>query len=263
MSDMNCWKGSVILVLVMTLWCWNMVEGDTTGDQRASVILKKADESRSPWPSFKMKAALHFKKRGEMSEETYRVYLRDGIKTLVAFMIPFNQKGNLLLMVGEDLWFYVKDTNRPTRITPLQRLSAGVSYGDIARLNWSQDYEPAFIGKETIEMDNISYPSIQLGLTARSKGATYHRIRLWIEEATGYPRKADVYLQSGKWAKTLYFTNFELTHGKAINREIKFVDHLNNDEVTIMSFSEIEVVDIPTGYFLSTKLPDISFEAAR
>ncbi|MBI3599176.1 MAG: outer membrane lipoprotein-sorting protein [Nitrospinae bacterium] len=232
-------------------------------DMDARAILEKADRTRSPWSDFEMKAILQFEQRERMVEEDYRVYLKDGTKTLVAFLSPIKQRGNLLLMVGEDLWFYVKDTQRPVRITPLQRLSGGASYGDIARLNWSLDYIPTFIGKESADVGNTSYPCIKLELSADSKGATYHRILLWIEEGQYYPRKADIYLQSGKLIKTLYFTRFEITKGSPMNREIKFIDHLDNDKTTIMRFEDIETHPIPSNYFLKTRLPDLSREVIR
>lgn len=257
------WKLIVILIATVFFLFPGVDKGNASENEEAQLILKRADKSRSPWHSFWMKAILNFERRGKIVEETYRVYIKEDAKTLVGFLRPPKQKGNLLLMVGENLWYYVRDTRRPIRITPLQRLSGGTSYGDIARLNWSEDYNPIIIGKKTIEIENVSYPSINLELTARSNGATYHKIHLFIEEESFYPRRADVFLQSGKLIKTLYFTRFEITQGKRMNREILFVDHMNNDKVTTLRFEEVEPRHLPAEYFLRTKLPDLSRQVIR
>ena len=231
--------------------------------EKAKLILEKADMNRSPWPKFVMKAIINYKRRGEMVEDTYRVYIKDYNKSLVGYLTPPKQKGNLLLMVGNGLWYYAKDTRNAVKITPLQRLSGDASYGDLARLGWSEDYEAIIIGKRMIEMNGTSYHTINLELTAHSKGATYYKINLFIEEGTLYPRKADVYLQSGMMMKTLYFTRFEISHGKPMNREILFVDHMKNDEITTLKFEEVELKHVPDRYFLKTQMSILSREVSK
>ena len=231
--------------------------------EKAKLILKKADMSRSPWPKFVMKAIINYERRGKMVEDIYRVYVKDYNKSLVGFLSPLKQKGNLLLMVDDNLWYYVKDTRKAVRITPLQRLSGGASYGDITRLSWSEDYEAVIIGKTIIEVNKTSYHTINLELTAHSRGATYYKINLFIEEETLFPRRADVYLQSGMKMKTLYFTRFENSHGKPMNREILFVDHMKNDDITTLKFEEVEPKHVPDRYFLKTKMPVLSREVSK
>ncbi len=232
-------------------------------DEGAREILKKADLSRSPWSDFTMKSILNFKRRGTPVEETYRVYVKDHTKTLVGFLNPVKQRGNLLLMIGDNLWYYVKDTRRPIRITPIQKLSGGASYGDISRLSWSEDYDPVITGKEEIEIGEVSYPCIHLELTARSKGATYHRISLYVEEGTFFPRKADVYLRSGVHMKTLYYTVFKKLYGKFFNSEVVFVDHMSNDMITTLKYDEIEPRELPDRYFLRTQLSTLYGEVIK
>jgi len=254
---------TIRILIAFTIFSFGDNHGETLENREAKLILKKADLSRAPWPAFRMKAIINFERRGETVEETYRVYVKDYTKTLVGFLSPPKQEGNLLLMVGENLWYYVRDTQRPMRITPIQRLSGGASYGDIARLNWSEDYEPVIIGKRLIEVNNVTYPTIHLELTARSNGATYHKIDLFVEENSFYPRRADVYLQSGILMKTLYYTHFDLSHGKPINRQIIFIDHMQDDQITTLNFDKVETRQIPDIYFLKTKMQDLSKEVSK
>ena len=228
--------------------------------EKAKFILEKADLYRSPWSEFVMKAFVEYERRGKTVEDVYKVYVKEHNKSLVGYLSPIKQKGNLLLMVGDSLWYYVKNTRRAVRITPLQKLSGGASYGDITRLSWSQDYDAVILGKSKIEVKGTSFPAIMLELTAHSKGATYHKIRLFIEEVSFYPRQADVYLQSGKLMKTLLFTRFESTHGMPMNREIVFIDHMKKDAITTMRFEDVGPKQVPERYFLRTKMSQISRE---
>tara|TARA_B100000427_G_scaffold326457_1_gene335161 strand:+ start:3734 stop:4513 length:780 start_codon:yes stop_codon:yes gene_type:complete len=218
-------------------------------------ILRKAEETRAPWNQMSLIANLITQKNDSQSFESYQVFFKEEVKTLVSFVEPKFEKGNLLLMVRDNLWFYVKATSRPIRITPIQRLSGSVSYGDITRLGWSKDYDIEKFQKKKLSKDITQY---EFSLKARSKGATYQRINLYID--TDYrPKKAEVFLLSGKHYKTLTFSKYSQVSGKEINTEIIFIDHLNNNKVSTMNFEKINSeVKIPSRYFIKTALPDLS-----
>lgn len=232
--------------------------GRAADRNNAHDILVKADRVRSPWDSFRMTSFITLNRMGEEVKEEYRVYVKEGLKTLVVFVSPPKTKGNILLMVGENLWFYVSGTQRELKVAPLQRLSGGASYGDIARLNWGEDYEAEIAGREPLEMEGGRYNTARLELVAKSAGATYNKITLWVEEGNHYPRKADIFLKSGMMMKTLYFTKFETVRGKPMNVEITFVDHMAKDARTMMNFTGAEEASLPSEYFLKTMLRELS-----
>jgi hypothetical protein len=240
-----------LLFFITILFASNVIYSEN-GDEYS--ILRKAEEKRSPWKQMSLVAKLTTQKNS-FSSEKYRVFFKDEIKTLVSFIVPEFEKGNLLLMVKDDLWFYVKETSRPTRITPIQRLSGSVSYGDITRLGWSKDYIIEKLKKTKSDKDLIQY---EFSLKARSKGATYQRIHLYID-ANFRPQKAEVFLLSGKHYKTLQFSRYSYIFGKEINTEIVFTDHLSNNKVSTMNFINIDPqIKIPGRYFIKTALPDLS-----
>lgn len=220
-----------------------------------STVLEKADKVRAPWAGFTMIADIAFEKHGRSKQERFRVFVRDYRKTLVSYLKPARQRGNLLLMVDDNLWYYVNETKRPMRITPIQKLSGGTSYGDITRLNWSGDYVPEIVGEEQVRVEEETYDTWLLKLTAKSRSATYKTIDLFVEKESYFPRKAIVYLQSGKKMKTMYFTKFRKTAGKMMNTRIDFVDHLSSDRETSMIFSGISVKSAPKRFFLKSSLP--------
>ena len=228
--------------------------------QEPTDILEDADRQRAPWDSFSLAATI--KSQGNRGEAVhrYRVYSKDKEKTLVSFLEPATEEGNLLLMVEDDLWYYVNDTRRPIRITPIQRLSGSVSYGDIARLNWTLDYEVEGLMEDTISYGGGEVQAKKLLLQAKSKGATYQRINLWVSQDEHTPLKAEVFLSSGKHYKTLFFTAYERVDGKRVNVQVKFIDHLKNDAESLLELSDFEPRSIPDRYFLKTGLPELSHE---
>ena len=224
-------------------------------------ILRKSDRVRAPWADFIMIAQLSFKKFNTSKKEVFRVFMKDYVKSLVSYIEPVKQRGNMLLMVDDNLWYYVNKTQRPMRITPIQKLAGGASYGDITRLYWSKDYIPIMKGDTVTTVQNQSYDTYFLKLSATSKSATYHTIDLYVEKHTFYPRKAVVYLRSGKKMKTMYFIDYKMIAGKMMNTRIDFVDHLSSDAMTSMIFSNIIVKKSPDRFFLKSALPSLSSEA--
>ncbi|UZJ41265.1 outer membrane lipoprotein-sorting protein [Prosthecochloris sp. SCSIO W1101] len=223
-------------------------------DPKASEILQRADSARSPWPDFTMAADIAFEKHGQLKKEKFRVFVKDYLKSLVSYVEPVKQRGNMLLMVGDNLWYYVNNTRRPMRITPIQKLSGGASYGDITRLSWSKDYSPEPGGEQSVAVGERSFDTWFLKLKANSKSATYHTIDLYVEKGTFFPRKAVVYLQSGKKMKTMYFTEYKTMAGKKMNTRIEFIDHLSSDNMTSLTFSNVIVKTSPNRFFLKSSL---------
>jgi hypothetical protein len=230
---------------------------ETVDKTKAAEILRRADDVRSPWSDFNMIATLSYEKMQEQKKNVFRVYVKDHVKSLVCYLEPPRQKGNLLLMLDEYLWYYVNKTQRPMRITPIQKLSGGASYGDLSKLSWSRDYSASMNGSTQISIKGRNYDTWFLKLNARSKSATYNTIDLYVEKDTGYPRKAIVYLQSGKPMKTLYFTGFSTTSGRVMNNTIEFIDHLEGDSRTSMTFNNVVVRTSPERYFLKSNLSSI------
>lgn len=247
-------KKNNYIILVLLLFSWiSFLSAQKKTEKEPVEILKKAELQRVPWNSMSLSAYINNKG----IEHQYKVFY-DNRKTLIAYMKPNIEKGNLLLMKNDDLWFYVKRTKRPIRITPIQRLSGATSYGDLARLDWSVDYsiEKMIEVSETIE--GIETDIYIFSLKAKTKSATYQKINLKIDKSNYRPLYSEVYLTSGKLYKTLVFTKYEKIKGKFLNTQIKFIDNFSKGKESIVDFKNIkEEKKIPARYFLKTSLQDI------
>jgi hypothetical protein len=135
-------------------------------------------------------------------ERRYTVFSRSGHRSLVLMQSPA-EKGQKVLMLGDDFWLLLPGSQRPLRITPMQKLLGDASTGDIATMSWAEDYTGTVVGAESC--GEPQQPCVHLSLNAGRKGVTYQRIELWLGQARHEPVKADLYVQSDKLAKQARF----------------------------------------------------------
>ncbi len=217
-------------------------------------LLRQAGLKRMPWAEMSLQATLADSSGKVPAINKYRVFLNVD-KALVVCIQPATQKGNLLLLQKEDLWYYVKSTSRPMKITPLQRLSGAVSFVDVTRLNWSEDF--TVDSYEVLKVGN--HDEYLLHLVAMSPQVSYRKIDLWIDERIKTPMKEDIYLTSGKLYKTVLFSKYENVRGKEMNVQMEFIDHFNHERKSVLSFSDVkQEKNLPGYYFDKEKLPSVS-----
>jgi hypothetical protein len=135
-------------------------------------------------------------------ERRYTVFAQAHHQSLVLMQSPA-EKGQKVLMLGDDYWLLMPGSQRPLRITPMQKLLGDASTGDIATLSWADDYTGTLAGEEPC--GEPLQPCLHLSLAAERKGVTYQRIELWLGKARHEPLKADLYVQSDKLAKQARF----------------------------------------------------------
>jgi hypothetical protein len=133
-------------------------------------------------------------------ERLYTVFVQPGHRSLVLMRSPA-EAGQRVLMLGDDFWLLMPASQRPLRITPLQKLLGDASTGDIATLSWAEDYTGTLVGEESCE----GQPCRHLQLRAARPGVSYQRMELWLGQARGEPLRAELYVQSDKLAKRARF----------------------------------------------------------
>lgn len=83
----------------------------------------------------------------------------------------------------------------------MQKLLGDASSGDVAAMNWAEDYTAEITGEEACGEARC----LLLKLTGARKGVTYQRIDLWVDKAARFPVRANLYVQSEKLAKRARF----------------------------------------------------------
>ena len=167
-------------------------------------LLKAADKYRVSSENMQVDTQIRvFNTDGTPDKERrYLVYAQAKHQSLVLMQSPA-EKGQKVLMLGDDYWLLMPGSQRPLRITPMQKLLGDASTGDIATMTWAEDYTGSVAGEEPC--GEPAQPCLHLSLNAGRKGVTYQRIELWIGKARHEPVRADLYVQSDKLAKRARF----------------------------------------------------------
>lgn len=172
--------------------------------QDVATLLQRADKYRMSSDNMQVDTLISvFNTDGSADKERrYIVFAQAHHQSLVLMQSPA-EKGQKVLMLGDDFWLLMPGSQRPLRITPMQKLLGDASTGDIATMSWADDYTGSVAGAESC--GEPAQDCTHLSLQANRKGVTYQRIELWVGKARGEPVKADLYVQSDKLAKEARF----------------------------------------------------------
>ena len=211
----------------------------------AEEILHQSDQSRNGWESYTNITNIKNYVDEELKDEgSFEVSMKGADKTLVKFLNA-DVKGQYLLMLDDAMWIYMPNTRKPIRITPLQRLMGNASNGDVARTRYADDYSATLKREEVI--DGVS--CFMLELTAKREAATYQRIEYWISKENLRPKKAEIYLTSGKHYKTIIYNTYSLVSDRVLLSQMTILDALRKGRTTIMTFTGYTQRNIPAKYF--------------
>lgn len=217
----------------------------TTATFAQENILEKIDAFRVPYREFLVRTKIVTYEKDELKETAiFDAYMNGNDKSLVVAK-EYKTRGMKLLYVEENMWVQLPNSQRPIRITPIQRLMGEASNGDVARVSLADDYTAQIIGTETV--NDIACHKLELW--AKKKSATYHKIMLWVRQQDFRPVKAEYYVISGKHIKTAFFESFRPIAGRMILERMTIYDELKKDSKTIFEYLKIEEKKIPIKYF--------------
>ena len=117
--------------------------------QDVPALLKAADKYRMGSESMRVETQITtYNTDGTTDKERrYTVFAQARHQSLVLMQSPA-EKGQKVLMLGDDFWLVMPSSQRPLRITPMQKLLGDASTGDIATLSWADDYAGTVVGEE-------------------------------------------------------------------------------------------------------------------
>jgi hypothetical protein len=172
-----------------------------------------------------------------------------GFDTLATAVAPPRDKGNKVLMVNGNMWFYKPGLSKPVPISARQRLMGNASYGDIAATNYSQDYEAVPLGEESIDGEACHVFDLKAGTSA----ATYDRIRYWVSKTREVGIKAEYYTVSGKKIKSarmIYDSEIDVDGARRpFISEIQISETVMTKETTILAFGKPSLAALPDHIF--------------
>ena len=218
-------------------------------------IVEKADHVRFPKEGFQVDVKITSAKPGHNTEvKEYRVLSKGNDRTLLMTIAPAIDKGTILLMREHDLWAFLPNLSQPVRLPLSARLTGEVSNGDIARANFTGDYEPTLLGTENIEEE--TYYALELKATRRN--VTYHRVLYWVTQVSFRPHKAEFYSQSNRLIKTCYYQEYKEIAGKVRPTQLVMIDGVTREGRSVMEYSNMRLRELPDKTFTKQYLKKLS-----
>jgi outer membrane lipoprotein-sorting protein len=209
-------------------------------------LLRKVDDIRIPRASFSVEVTIQTEtSRGKSYLNRYEVLMNEKRDTLVRATHPPNDKGQSMLMKGQDFWVYLPTVDQPVRLTLSQRLIGQVSNGDIARMSFSEDYKATLLRTEPSDQGETAV----LELTALGDWVTYKKVILSVSMPEARPLKAEFYAESEMLLKTCEFTEYELLAGAVRPRQLIFHDAVKKGERSVLTYANMQVRVFRSKYF--------------
>jgi hypothetical protein len=241
-----------IILTLLLLAGWPVVDPATaahaadTVDMTAEEIVEKADRIRFPAEGFQVDVKINSTKADEDPVvKEYRILSKGNEKTLLITTAPAIDKGTILLMRDHDLWAFLPNLSQPVRLPLSARLTGEVSNGDIARANFTGDYNPTLTGTEKIGEETYYV----LELNAARRGVTYHRILYWVSQDSFRPYKAEFYSLSNRLIKTCHYGGYKEIAGEVRPTQLEMVDGLTREGRSVLDYSNMRLRDLPDKTF--------------
>jgi outer membrane lipoprotein-sorting protein len=214
----------------------------------AKEILRQADQARGNLEGVSWEVILESIEDIRTETMTFDIKARE-FDILGENLAPPKSKGNKILMLNGNMWFYKPGTSKPVPISLRQRLLGNAVYGDIAATNYANDYEARSLADEEVNGE-VCYV---FDLKSTEKKATYDRIKYWISRNRLVGVKAEYFTLSGKQFKsaTMEYANSVAMNGQTrpfISR-IVIYDELMSKDVTTLLFHRPSLQPLPNYTF--------------
>jgi outer membrane lipoprotein-sorting protein len=221
-------------------------EKQVADDPLARTILEKSDEIRFPAEGFQVDVFISNSAPDQDTEKRrYRILSKGNENTVVMILEPASERGQIMLMKARDLWVFMPNVSQPIRLGLGQRLTGEVANGDLARANFSGDYNPTILRTEKVNGED----HYVLELLATDRSVTYHRVLLWINKRTYRPLKAEFFTLSNRLMKTCSYENYRDMAGKSRPSRLVMEDALRPGEASVLEYEQMKLRDLPDKIF--------------
>lgn len=181
--------------------------------QDANVLLKTVDENLMPESYEAYRKIINEEPNGSKKEYTFYTVKKGKDKIAMLYITPASEKGRATLRLGENMWLYVPNINKPVRITSLQSVIGGVfNNADLMQLEYVAEYDASYA--EGTDKEYI------LDLKAKNKTVTYDKLKMWITKDKKNLRKVEAYSASNMLIKTLEFKEDKIYGGGLIRPSV-------------------------------------------
>ena len=246
---MHGWRRAALCVTLGAALALSSLAGaadPAAEDREAREILARADRIRFPAEGFQVEVVITTSASDtEPEERAYQILSKGNNQTVVLTTAPAIDRNQILLMRDRDLWAFLPNLSQPIRLPLSQRLTGQVANGDLARANFTGDYEPKVLREEKI--DGETYAVLQLD--AVDQWVTYRRVLYWVNARNARPHMAEFYALSGRLLKTCRYLDFQSLGGAIRPTRLVIEDALLNDRRSVLQYRGMVLRDLPDKVF--------------
>ncbi|MDP2811263.1 MAG: outer membrane lipoprotein-sorting protein [Rhodocyclaceae bacterium] len=241
-----------------------VLSAPTFAADSVAALLKQADAFRLPNESARVETHVELYRNDVLDKDRlYTVYVKPGRRSLVLMKSP-SEIGQKVLMLADQFWLLMPESQRPLRITASQKLLGEASTGDIASMTWSEDYDGSVKGESDCPQPAAPLPEVaapperatapktrrclHLDLAQARAGVTYARVELYLDKATRVPVKADLYVGSGKRAKEAWYVARPVDGQQRIMAML-LLDDIQPNRRTVIRYRSIVPKQAPDEFF--------------
>jgi outer membrane lipoprotein-sorting protein len=201
-------------------------------------VLEKVDTvlNAAKDQDLRMKIVLIDKNGKEKDREA--VMLQKGSeKRMIKFLSPADQKGIAFLDLPDDVMYlylpaFKKVRRLAAHIKNQNFAGTDMSYDDLGTINYSEEYDPVFVGK------NERHFILELTPKQGIKKA-YSKLKAWVLKGNFYPEKIEFFDKGGNLRKRAEWREIGKENNYWVAREIEFHD-IKDDHKTKIILIEVK-----------------------
>lgn len=232
----------IILSCLLTLWPASLGSNAPSTDK----IMERVDSIFSPNSDFSMRVTVTDKNNNKPQRVTrFKLLAKGRDQTLLMTLAPESNRGRNLLFNGLDFWIFLPSVRRPFRISLQERLTGEAANADLARANYSRDYNPRLVGIEKLGETRC----YQLDLLAKSNAVPYYKVSMWVKTGTFAPIKAGFYASSGRLLKECFYEDYRLMLGAIRPTRLVLKNSVDQGKTTILQYSDWKEEPLPLKFF--------------
>ena len=211
-------------------------------DPTVADLLKHYDEIMGP-AQFEAEATMTATREDGTSRTYAMKFLKkDQDKFRLWFSEPAAVKGQEMLRNGDNLWIYIPNLKRATRVANRDNFQGGdFNNADVLRVHYQTDYAA------TVAAGSAIPDAWEIELKAKTTDAAYDRIKLWMRRSDFMPVKGEYYSASGKMLRMAEFSEVKSFGGFKRPSKIVMKNMLAVKRYSTMTVDAMNVKVSPPG----------------
>ncbi|MDY7226780.1 outer membrane lipoprotein-sorting protein [Hyalangium rubrum] len=171
-------------------------------DPTAEELLLRYDETMGP-STFEAESQMTaWREDGSSRGYEMRMLKGQDDKSRIWFKSPASVKGQEVLRSGDNVWVYLPNLKRATRVANRDSFQGGdFNNADILRVGYAKDYAAKLVASDVPD-------TWALELKAKSPETAYDAIKLWLRKSDGLPVKGQYFGTSGQMLRSAEFSEY-------------------------------------------------------